>query len=69
MPDNPGRIAVSDEQLVAAVLQGDISTFGSIVERYWKMATGLALSRTRNTAEAENGLDWLFRDDGDSASL
>jgi hypothetical protein len=54
MLDNPGRIAVSDEQLVAAVLQGDISTFGAIVERYWKMATGLALSRIHNAAEAED---------------
>jgi len=54
MLDNPGRIAVSDEQLVAAVLQGDISAFGAIVERYWKMATGLALSRIHNTAEAED---------------
>ena len=54
MLDNPGRITVSDEQLVAAVLQGDISTFGTIVERYWKMATGLALNRIHNTAEEEH---------------
>lgn len=44
----------SDEQLVTATLQGDTSSFGIIVERYWNMAVAIALSRIDNLVEAED---------------
>jgi len=45
---------LDDEKLIRETLSGDISAFGAIVERYWKMAVGLALSSTHNAAEAED---------------
>jgi len=44
----------SDKQLIMAVLSGETMTYGVIVERYWKMATALALSKINNAAEAED---------------
>ncbi len=44
----------SDAQLVTAILGGDRSSYGVIVERYWKMAVALALSKISDAAEAED---------------
>jgi RNA polymerase sigma-70 factor (ECF subfamily) len=54
MPDECNLTAASDEQLVAATLQGDISSFGIIVERYWNMAVALALSKIDDLVAAED---------------
>ncbi len=43
-----------DLQLVRAVLLGETSAFGAIVERYWNMVVALALSRVSDAAEAED---------------
>ena len=43
-----------DHQLVRAVLLGENSAFGKIVERYWNMVVALALSKVSNGAEAED---------------
>ncbi|UCG56234.1 MAG: sigma-70 family RNA polymerase sigma factor [Phycisphaerales bacterium] len=43
-----------DEQLVRATLGGDISAFGTIVERHWNMVVGFALSRIDDPVEAED---------------
>lgn len=52
----PGKsnIAADDEKLVEATLQGDISSFGIIVERYWDMVIAFALSRIDNATDAED---------------
>jgi RNA polymerase sigma-70 factor (ECF subfamily) len=47
-------MGTTDEQLVLATLAGDISAFGTLVERYWKMVVGLAMSRIANAAEADD---------------
>lgn len=54
MADEPGQFAADDGQLVLATLRGDVSSFGILVERYWKMAFALALSRIHDSAEAED---------------
>ena len=54
MPDNPKLTIAEDEQLVRAVLRGDIQSFGTIVERYWNMAVALALSKISDPVEAED---------------
>lgn len=54
MPHNLNQADGSDEQLVAATIRGDTSAFGVIVERYWKMAVAIALSRIDNLVEAED---------------
>jgi RNA polymerase sigma-70 factor (ECF subfamily) len=43
-----------DRQLVRAVLDGESSAFGSIVERYWNMVVALALSKITEGAEVED---------------
>ncbi len=53
MPDNP-IVTAADEKLVEATLQGDISSFGIIVERYWDMVIAFALSKIDNTTDAED---------------
>ena len=53
MTDRQG-IQVADERLVCATLHGDVSAFGTLVERYWKMVVALALSRIGDPAEAED---------------
>ncbi len=53
MPDNPDLTA-ADEKLVEATLQGDISSFGIIVERYWDMVIAFALSKIDNAIDAED---------------
>jgi RNA polymerase sigma-70 factor (ECF subfamily) len=54
MPDNSGLTAADDEKLIKNTLRGDNSSFGVIVQRYWSMATALALSRVGDVAEAED---------------
>lgn len=54
MADESTRRAPDDEQLVFAALRGDVSSFGTLVERYWKMAFALALSRVHDRMEAED---------------
>jgi len=51
---NPESIAPSDKELVGAVLDGDLSSFGPLVERYWQMATALALNKIKDSVEAED---------------
>ena len=53
MPDNP-NVTAADEQLVEATLQGDIASFGVIVERYWNMVIALSLSKIDNAIDAED---------------
>jgi RNA polymerase sigma factor (sigma-70 family) len=48
------EIQAADERLVSATLHGDVSAFGTLVERYWKMVVALALSRISDPAEAED---------------
>ena len=45
MPEKPQPVTASDEQLITAALKGDTPSYGVIVERYWKMATALTLSK------------------------
>jgi RNA polymerase sigma-70 factor (ECF subfamily) len=54
MPDKHNLTDASDEQLVAATIQGDASAFGIIVERYWNMAVAIALSKINNLVEADD---------------
>lgn len=54
MPEDCKARDASDEQLVAAVLRGDVSSFGAIVDKYWNMAVALALSKVNDPAEAED---------------
>lgn len=54
MPENSKLNTTSDEQLIAAALQGDIDSFGAVVERYWNMAVALALSKVNDAVEAED---------------
>ena len=54
MADEVERHSPSDEQLVHATLEGDLSAFGVMVERHWNMVVALALSRTGDVAEAED---------------
>jgi len=53
VPDNPD-VTAADEKLIEATLQGDISSFGIIVERYWDMVIAFALSRIDNAIDAED---------------
>jgi RNA polymerase sigma-70 factor (ECF subfamily) len=54
MTDEPRQPATADEQLVLATLQGDVSSFGTLVERYWRLVFALVLARIHNPAEAED---------------
>ena len=54
MPENKEHMKTRDEQLISAVLAGDISSYGIIVERYWTMAVALAISKINNVTEAED---------------
>jgi RNA polymerase sigma-70 factor (ECF subfamily) len=54
MLDNSGLNAADDEKLIRDSLRGDTSSFGVIVQRYWKMAVALALSRVGDINEAED---------------
>jgi RNA polymerase sigma factor (sigma-70 family) len=48
------KTMTSDEQLISATLGGDMTAFGTIVERYWNMVVGLAMSKIAEPAEAED---------------
>ena len=54
MADASQEVKATDEQLVRATLQGDVASFGTLVERYWNLTLALALTRTNNAAEAED---------------
>lgn len=54
MLDTSERHTVGDEELIRATLGGETEAFGALVERHWKMAVALALSRVANVAEAED---------------
>jgi len=54
MSENEKLSKRSDEQLITAVLRGETLSYGVIVERYWKMAVALALSKINDATEAED---------------
>ncbi|MBC8468137.1 MAG: RNA polymerase sigma factor [Planctomycetes bacterium] len=54
MPEGHDTSTSSDEQIIRATLGGDISSFGIIVERYWDMSAAFALSKIKNTSDAED---------------
>jgi RNA polymerase sigma-70 factor (ECF subfamily) len=54
MRNDLAETKTSDEGLVTATLNGDISAFGLLVERHWRTAFALALSRVGDVAEAED---------------
>ena len=54
MADESRQPMAPDEQLISLALNGQNSAFGVIVERYWKMAVAMALTRIADPAEAED---------------
>ena len=54
MSENEKLSKKSDEQLISAALTGDTLPYGMLVERYWKMAAALALSKINDATEAED---------------
>jgi RNA polymerase sigma-70 factor (ECF subfamily) len=44
----------SDEQVISDTLSGDMTAFGTLVERYWNMVVGLAINKIGEPAEAED---------------
>jgi RNA polymerase sigma-70 factor (ECF subfamily) len=60
MPDESKLTTADDEQLIAAALNGDASSFGAIVERYWNMAVALAMTRIDDPIEAEDAAQESF---------
>lgn len=54
MAEDVEQHSPSDEQLVRATLDGDLSAFGVMVERHWNMVVALALSRIADVGEAED---------------
>lgn len=54
MTDEFKKTMTSDEQLISNTLGGDMAVFGKIVERYWNMVVGLAMSKIGEPAEAED---------------
>ncbi len=54
MTDEFRQSVGSDEQLISETLGGDKKAFGTIVERYWNMVVGLAMSKIGEPAEAED---------------
>jgi RNA polymerase sigma-70 factor (ECF subfamily) len=60
MPDRSRLTAAGDERLIAAALNGDASSFGAIVERYWNMAVALAMTRISNPIDAEDAAQESF---------
>jgi len=53
VPGSPD-VTTADEKLVETTLQGDISSFGIIVERYWDMVIAFAISKIDNANDAED---------------
>lgn len=54
MPKDSKLINTSDEQLIAATLQGEVASFGILVERYWNMVIALTLNKINDPIEAED---------------
>jgi len=54
MLDDPKQVTIKDEQLIRMVLSGRTAAFGTLVERYWKMAVAIALTRLADPVEAED---------------
>lgn len=54
MTDRVETIEITDEHLVRETLAGDISAFGTLVERHWKMVAALAMTRISDAAEADD---------------
>lgn len=54
MPVECSPIRTEDAELVRAALAGDVSAFGTLVDRYWKMVFAIALSKIGNPTEAED---------------
>jgi RNA polymerase sigma-70 factor (ECF subfamily) len=52
--EDPKQTITEDKQLIQATLRGDMSAFGILVERYWNMVVGLAMSKIGEPAEAED---------------
>jgi RNA polymerase sigma-70 factor (ECF subfamily) len=44
----------SDEKLIRTTLGGDMTAFGTLVERYWNMVVALAMSKVGEPTEAED---------------
>lgn len=60
MPEESESTTPGDEQLIAAALSGETSSFGAIVERYWNMAVALALTKINYPIEAEDAAQESF---------
>jgi RNA polymerase sigma-70 factor (ECF subfamily) len=54
MTDESRQPWAADEQLVRATLRGDVSAFGILVERHWRLVFALVLTKVHNAAEAED---------------
>lgn len=54
MADEFKHPITSDEQLIGETLGGNMRAFGALVEKYWKMVVGLAMSKIGEPAEAED---------------
>lgn len=54
MAKNAEVVNIQDERLIANAVSGDMSSFGVIVERYWKMAVALAISKIGDATTAED---------------
>ena len=54
MAEEPRHTMTSDEKLISDTLSGNITSFGILVERYWNMVVGLAMSKIGEPAEAED---------------
>ncbi len=44
----------TDTDLIGSTLQGDLTAFGTLVDRHWPLAVALALSRLDNPVDAED---------------
>ncbi|MHC4519577.1 MAG: RNA polymerase sigma factor [Planctomycetota bacterium] len=54
MPVECSPIRTEDAELVRAALAGDLSAFGTLVDRYWKMVFAIALNKIADPTEAED---------------
>ena len=54
MTEGVATTKATDERLVRATLAGDISAFGTLVDRYWKMMFAIALNKIADPTEAED---------------
>lgn len=54
MTDKFKQTMSSDEQVISDTLSGDMTAFGTLVERYWNMVVGLAINKIGEPAEAED---------------